>query len=82
MGQSSTAVMAAATVAAAVTILSAPGAKVSAGPMAKPITEAMTACAARPWPYLHCVGTPFGNPHIRLVSTDRFGSGDAPHPQR
>ena len=32
----------------------------------------MHACAVRPWPYLRCVGTPFGNPHIRLVTTERL----------
>jgi hypothetical protein len=32
----------------------------------------MRTCAERPWPYLRCVGTPFGNPHVRLVSTDRL----------
>jgi hypothetical protein len=74
--------MAAATIAAAVTILSAPSAKVFAGPMAKPITEAMTACAARPWLYLHCVGTRFGNPRIRLLSTERLGAGEDRRPQR
>ncbi len=32
----------------------------------------MTACAQRAWPYLRCVDTPFGNPHVRLVTTDRL----------
>jgi hypothetical protein len=32
----------------------------------------MHACAQRAWPYLRCVGTAFGNSHIRLVSTDRL----------
>ena len=25
-----------------------------------------------PWPYLNCVGTSLGNPHIRLLTTDRL----------
>jgi hypothetical protein len=28
---------------------------------------AMHACASRPWRYLNCVGTQYGNPNIRLV---------------
>lgn len=66
-----TAVMAAATIAAAVTILTAPTTPVVATPAAKPVAEAITACAQRPWPYLRCVGTEFGSRQIRLVSTDR-----------
>jgi hypothetical protein len=60
-----------AAIAAAITLLSAPAAKVDAGPVAKPVETAMKACANRPWPYLHCVGTQFGNPKVRLVSLDR-----------
>lgn len=45
---------------------------VSAGPLAAPQATAMKACADRPWPYLNCVGTRFGNPHIRLVTTDHL----------
>jgi hypothetical protein len=30
----------------------------------------MQACAQRPWPYLRCVGTPFGNPKIRLIAAN------------
>ena len=77
MGHASTAVMA-----AAVTVLSAPAAKVAAGPMPATTVAAMRACAERPWPYLHCVGTRFGNPHIRLVSTDRLGAGEGRQRQR
>ncbi len=40
--------------------------------MPEAATAAMHACAARPWPYLNCVGTPFGNPKIRLVTTDKL----------
>ena len=53
-------------------LLSAPSAPVDAGPLAKPAEAALNACVEQPWPYLHCVGTPFGNPRIRLVTTDRL----------
>ncbi len=67
-----TAIMAAAFIAAVITVLSAPTAHVDASP--RPVAEAaqMLSCAQRPWPYLRCVGTPFGNPRVRLVSTDRL----------
>jgi hypothetical protein len=32
----------------------------------------MRDCAARPWPYLRCVGTQYGNPKVRLVTTDNL----------
>ena len=67
-----TAIMVAATVAAVVTVLSAPTAQVDASPLATSESEPMNACAQRAWPYLRCVGTAFGNPHIRLVTTDRL----------
>ncbi len=66
------AIMTAAAIAAAVTVLSAPD-PVDAGPLAKPAEATLKACVNQPWPYLHCVGTPFGNPRIRLVSTDHRG---------
>ena len=72
MLHSTTAIMIAAAIAAAVTVLSAPTASVDAGPIAAPAEAAMKACNNQPWPYLHCVGTQFGNPHIRLVVADRF----------
>jgi hypothetical protein len=72
MLKSLTAVMAAAAVAAVFTLLSAPSEKLNAGPMPPAAAAAMHACAERPWPYLNCVGTRFGNPHIRLVTTDRL----------
>jgi hypothetical protein len=53
--------------------LLAPGAQVSAGPMPQAASAEMHACADRPWPYLRCVGTPFGNPKVRLVTTDHLG---------
>ena len=62
----------AAAIAAAVTILTAPGGELAAGPLAKPDETALHACAQRPWPYFNCVGTRLGNPHIRLVTTDRL----------
>jgi hypothetical protein len=68
------AIMAAAFIAAAITVLSASAAHVDASPL--PVAEAaqMQACAQRPWPYLRCVGTPFGSPRVRLVSTDRLAA--------
>jgi len=73
MLKSTTAVMIAAAIAAAVTVLSAPTAHVDAGPLAKPAETALKACTQRAWPYLNCVGTPFGNPRIRLVTVERLG---------
>jgi len=73
MLKSSTAVMIAAAIAAAFTVLSAPTAHVDAGPLAKPAETALKACTQRAWPYLNCVGTPFGNPRIRLVTVERLG---------
>ncbi len=72
MLKTTTAVMVAATVAAAVTALSTPTTHVNANPLPTASAAPMTACAQRAWPYLRCVGTAFGNPHIRLVSTDRL----------
>jgi hypothetical protein len=63
-------VLSAAAIAAVATFASLGG--VSAGPLAAPQATAIKACADRPWPYLDCVGTRFGNPHIRLVTTDRL----------
>lgn len=70
MLKSISAVMAAAAVAATVTFLLAPAAEVSAGPMSQATSAQMRDCADRAWPYLRCVGTRFGNPHVRLVTTD------------
>jgi len=71
MLKSIAAVMLAAIIAAAITILSAPAAAVVASPLPQPAADAITACKQRPWPYLNCVGTEFGNPHVRLIVTDR-----------
>ena len=72
MLKSTTAVMIAAAIAAAFTVLSAP-APVDAGPLAKTAETALKACTQRAWPYLNCVGTEFGNPRIRLVTVERLG---------
>jgi hypothetical protein len=69
------AIAAAAIIAAIVTIISAPIADVVASPLPKPAAEAITACKLRPWPYLNCVGTEFGNPRVRLIAIDRL-TGD------
>ena len=72
MLKSATAIMIAATVAAIVTLVSAPTAQVTASPLPQAEAAPMQACAERAWPYLHCVGTEFGNRKIRLVTTDRL----------
>ena len=64
-----TAIMTAAAIAAVVTVISSPG-PVDAGPLPKKAETALKACSQNPWPYYNCVGTPFGNPRIRLVSAD------------
>ena len=66
-----TAVMSAAAIAALVTVFSSQG-QVDAGPLAKPAETAMRLCVNQPWPYLHCVGTQFGNPKVRLVSIEKL----------
>ena len=65
------AILAAAIIAATITVISAPITDVVASPLPKPAADAITACKQRPWPYLNCVGTEFGNPRVRLVSIDR-----------
>ena len=72
MRKTISAVMAAAAVAGMLTLLSATNAPLDAGPLAKPAEAALKACTQRPWPYLNCVGTPLGNPRIRLVTIDRL----------
>ena len=72
MLKSISAVMAAASIAGMMTLLSATNARLDAGPLAKPEEAALNACTQRPWPYLNCVGTPLGNPRIRLVTIDRL----------
>ena len=65
------AILAAAIIASTITVISAPITDVIASPLPQPAADAITACKQRPWPYVNCVGTEFGNPHVRLVSTDR-----------
>jgi hypothetical protein len=65
------AIVAAAVVAGGITILSAPVGDVVASPLPPPAAEAITTCKQRPWPYLNCVGTEFGDPRVRLISFDR-----------
>jgi hypothetical protein len=72
MLKSITAVVTAAAIAGVLTILSAPSARLDAGPLAKPAEAALKACTQEPWPYLNCIGIPLGNPRIRLVTTDRL----------
>jgi hypothetical protein len=74
MLKSISAIAAAAAIAAIFTVMSAPVAQVDAGPLARSTEIAMNACAQRPWPYLRCVGTQFGNPHVRLVTTDKVAA--------
>ena len=62
------AIAAAGIIAAAFSVISAPTAGVAASPLQQPTADATTACKERPWPYLHCVGTEFGNPNIRLIA--------------
>ncbi len=64
------AIVAAAVIAAAITVLSAPIGDVVASPLPKPAADAIAACKQNPWPYVNCVGTEFGNPKIRLISID------------
>jgi hypothetical protein len=66
------AVLAAAVIAAAFTLLTAASGRLDAGPPPAAKEAALKKCTQRPWPYLNCVGTPVGNPHVRLVSTDQL----------
>jgi len=66
-----TAIAAAAAIAAVFTLLTT-GSELAAGPLAKADAAALKTCTQRPWPYRNCVGTRVGNPHIRLVTTDRL----------
>ena len=61
------AVIAAAAIAAVVTVLTGSSASLDASPIAEPAQTEMKACTQQPWPYLNCVGTQFGNPRIRLI---------------
>jgi hypothetical protein len=67
------AVVVAATIAAAITLLFAPTTELVANPLPWPAAEAIQACKQQPWPYTTCVGTEFGNPKMRLITIDRTG---------
>jgi hypothetical protein len=66
------AVLIAAALAALLAIFTTPGAEVVAGALPQQDEAALNACAQRPWPYLDCVGTRYGNQHVRLVTTDEL----------
>lgn len=73
MMKSLAAVVVAATIAAAITLLSAPTTELVASPLPRPAADAMKACNQQPWPYSNCVGTEFGNPKVRLIAIGRTG---------
>jgi hypothetical protein len=66
------AVIAAAAIAAAFTVLTASD-KLTASPLPEQAQATLKTCTEQPWPYLNCVGTPLGNPRIRLVTSERLG---------
>ncbi len=66
------AVLAAAAIAGTFTFLTAASDRLDAGPLPASTEAALKSCTQRPWPYLNCVGTPLGNQHIRLVTTERL----------
>jgi hypothetical protein len=69
MLKSIAAVLAAAAIAGVLT--SATSARLDAGPLPEAAETALKACTQAPWPYNNCVGTPIGNPNIRLITLDR-----------
>jgi hypothetical protein len=46
--------------------------QLNAGPLSASTEAVLKDCTQRPWPYLNCVGTPLGNPKIRLVTSDQL----------
>jgi hypothetical protein len=68
------ATLAAAAIAAAFTVLTATSDRLDAGPLPASAQAAIATCTRQPWPYLNCVGTPLGNPHIRLIDSGRLGA--------
>jgi hypothetical protein len=68
MLKSIAAVLAAAAIAGVLT--SATSGRLDAGPLPAPVETALKACTQAPWPYLNCVGTPLGNPRIRVVKAE------------
>ena len=69
------AILTAAAIATIFTVFLTPPGPVDAGPLATPAEVRLKSCVPRPWPYLNCVGTSFGNQRIRLVTTDRQPAG-------
>lgn len=61
------AVIASAIIAAVITLLTSASDRLVASPVAEQAQAGMKACAQQPWPYLNCVGTPYGNPRIRVI---------------
>jgi hypothetical protein len=61
------AILISAVVAGFVTVMTGSSNRLSASPMPEPVQAAIKACSQQPWPYLNCVGTPYGNPRIRLI---------------
>lgn len=68
----SNAIVAAAAIAAVLTVLSSGNAPLDAGPLAGQEATTLKTCTQRPWPYLNCVGTEVGNPAVRLVTTEKL----------
>jgi len=66
------AVVAAAAVAGVLTFLTSTSDRLDAGPLSASTEAVLKDCTQRPWPYLNCVGTPLGNPKVRLIATDRL----------
>lgn len=66
------AVIAAAAVAGLLTFLTSASDRLDAGPLSASTEAVLKDCTQRPWPYLNCVGTPLGNPKIRLITTDQL----------
>jgi hypothetical protein len=66
------AMLAAAVIAGVFTLLTAASDRLDAGPLPAVKEAVLKDCTQRPWPYLNCVGTPVGNPRVRLITTDRL----------
>ena len=66
------AAFAAAVIAGLFTVLTAASDRLDAGPLAASKEAVLKDCTQRPWPYLNCVGTPVGNPNVRLITTERL----------
>jgi hypothetical protein len=71
MLKSFAAILLAATIAAAITLLSAPTTDVIASPLPEPTVEAIRDCTQQPWPYSNCAGSELGK--VRLIPIDRAG---------